>query len=112
MHVLAASVLPLATSWSDEATMYGNEKTDHLQIWEDSVHVRLDCTNPDLALLAAVAAAAGDANCCLVLRETGRIISPQLDGVADALRASAASKFVNNPRAYLESAGRIGREDG
>ncbi|MES2325128.1 MAG: hypothetical protein V4633_22970 [Pseudomonadota bacterium] len=107
MHTLAKSVLPLAQSWSYEATMYGNTKTDDIQIWEDSVNVRLDCRNLNVALLAAVVFAASEQNCCLVLCEKGRIISPVLDLVLDAVYASSASRFVKNARAFLESNERI-----
>ncbi|NHZ97927.1 hypothetical protein [Massilia sp. CCM 8734] len=107
LQMLANSLLPRAPSWSDAATMYGDEKTDHIQIWDDSVHVRLDCRNVNAALLAAVVAAARDAHCCIVLCEGGRILSPVLECVSDALQASAASRFVLNPRQFLASADRL-----
>jgi hypothetical protein len=107
MKKLAESVLPLAKSWSDEATMYGNTKTDDIQIWEDSVDVRLDCSKLNLKLLEAVVSAAREWNCCLVLCEGGRIVSPALDLLLDAVNASSAMKFVKNPKAFLESNERI-----
>jgi hypothetical protein len=71
MKKLAESVLPLAKSWSEEATMFGDSKRDDIQIWEDSVDVRLDCSNLDLTLLDAIVSTARKWNCCLVLCEGG-----------------------------------------
>jgi len=107
MKELAERLLPLAESWSDEATMYGNTKTDDIQIWEDSVDVRLDCSNLNLTLLDAIVSAAREWNCCLVLCEGGRIVSPNLQLLIDAVNASSAMKFVKNPKAFLESNERI-----
>ncbi|MFB9244591.1 hypothetical protein IV454_12690 [Massilia antarctica] len=107
MHGMAKSMLPVATSWSDEATMYGNSTADDIQIWEDSVNVRLDCRNLNVALLTAVLDASCAANCCLVLLEGGRIIAPVPQLVTDALHASAAARFVDNPRRFLQSTGRM-----
>lgn len=45
IHALAKRVLPVADSWSTEATMYGNSKKEDIQVWDDSVDVRLDCSN-------------------------------------------------------------------
>ncbi|MDM5180818.1 hypothetical protein PO883_26915 [Massilia sp. DJPM01] len=105
MQVVAASVLPVATSWCDEAAMYGNSETDDIEIWEDSVRVRLDCGNLNFALLAAVLNAVRAANCCVVLCAGGRIISPVLQLVTDALHASAATRFVNDPGGFVDARG-------
>ena len=107
MHALAKSMLPITKSWSDEATMFGNSKTDDIQIWKDSVNVRLDCSNLNVALLEAVVAVASESNCCLVLSEGGRIIPPVLHLVLDAANASPASRFVKNPTGFIVSNDRI-----
>lgn len=103
MRAMARSILPDAESWSDEATMYGDSTTDDIQIWDDSVDVRLNCGNLNLSLLNAVVAAARASNCCLALSEGGRTMSPEPQLLVSAIHASAAYKFVQNPRAFLES---------
>jgi len=107
IHALAKIVLPVADSWSIEATMYGHSDTDDIQVWDDSVDVRLDCSNPNVKLLESIVAVADHCGCCLVLCEGGRVIAPVSEQVIDALTASSASRFVNNPNAFLASVDRI-----
>ncbi len=107
VHTLAQRLLPQAASWSSDAIMYGHSRTDDIQIWEDSVDVRLDCANLDIDLLKEVVNAASDANCCLVLAEGGKVIAPTLDQVIDALSKSSASRFVKDPKGFLLSQDRI-----
>ena len=107
IHALAMSVLPVADSWSNEATMYGNSKTDEIQVWDDSVDVRLDCSNLNIRLLEGIVTIAEDCGCCIVLCEGGRVIAPILEQVIDALKTSSAARFVKNPKAFLASSDRI-----
>ena len=107
IHALAKSVLPLADSWSTEATMYGHSKTDDIQVWDDSVDVRLDCSNLNIRLLENIVTIANNCGCCIVLCEGGRVIAPVLEKVKDALKASSASRFVKDPNAFLASSDRI-----
>ena len=106
VHDMAKSVLPLTASWCEDATIYGDTKTDDIQIWEDNVIVRLNCGDLNLALLETIVAAARTNGCCLVLNEAGRIISPEYQLVLDALHASSAARFVKDPRTFLASIGR------
>lgn len=107
IHALAKSVLPVADSWSAEATMYGNSKTDDIQVWDDSVDVRLDCSNLNIRLLESIVAIADDCGYCIVLCEGGRVIAPIVEQVTEALKASSASRFVKDPNAFLASSDRI-----
>lgn len=107
IHSFAKSVLPIADSWSPEATMYGNSKTDDIQIWGDSVDVRLDCSNLNIRLLESLLVIANDCGCCIVLCDGGRVIPPVFEQVIDALKASSACRFVKDPKAFLASIDRI-----
>lgn len=107
IHALARRVLPVADSWSTEATMYGDSKTDDIQVWGDSVDVRMDCSNLNVKLLESIVAVADDCGCCIVLCEGGRVIAPVSEQVIDALKASSASRFVKDPNAFLASNDRI-----
>jgi hypothetical protein len=109
IHTFAKSVLPVADSWSTEATMYGHSKTDEIQVWDNSVNVRLDCSNLNVRLLESIVTIADDCGCCIVLCEGGRVIAPVLEQVTDALKASSASRFVKDPYAFLVSNDRIFR---
>jgi hypothetical protein len=106
-HALARSVLPVADSWSTEATMYGHSKRDDIQVWDDSVDVRLDCSNLNVKLLESIVAIADDCGCYIVLCESGRVIAPVSEQVIDALKASSAARFVKDPNAFLVSSDRI-----
>jgi hypothetical protein len=107
IHALVKRLLPVAESWSDEAFMYGNSKIDDIQIWEDSVYVRLNCSSLNVELLENIVAIANDLNYCIVLSEGGRVIAPMMQLMIDAINASSASKFIKNPKAFLESTDRI-----
>lgn len=107
IHSFAKSALPIADSWSTDATMYGNSKTDDIKIWNDSVDVRLDCSNLNISLLESLLAIADECGCCIVLCEGGRVIPPVFEQVFDALKASSACRFVKDPRAFLASSDRI-----
>ncbi len=107
VHKAIEQLLPKGAPWSDDATMYGDSKTDDIQVWDDTVGVRLDCRKFRVELLEAVLNVAKDFGCVLALKEGGRVIAPEMPLVLGALRESSAVRFIRDPAGYLEGCSRI-----
>jgi hypothetical protein len=97
-----AGLLPVCESWSEEAVMYGNSEGDHIQIWDNTVDVALDARNLSAPLLVAITDAARAQDCKLVLKDGGKVISPNLDEVVAGLNASSAMRFLRDPAGFLK----------
>ena len=94
-------LLPRCVSWSDEATMYGDLQGSDIQVWGDSVAVRLDCRDFNAALFEGVLELARQFDCMLALKDGGTIIAPHRQAVLAAIMQSPAVRFLSDPAAYL-----------
>lgn len=96
------SFLPQCKSWSEEALMYGDSKNDLIEIWHDTVDVSLDARSLNKALLLAIIDVAQAQNYKIVLKDGGKVISPNLEEVVAGLNSSSAMKFLRDPAGFFK----------
>ena len=99
-------LLPEAKSWDAKLRMWGDAKTDDIQIWFDddrveSVQFRLNAHGTSPALVEGICAIARDLGCVLASQE-GAIIQPTSEALSRMLSQSPATKFVRDPQGYLK----------
>jgi hypothetical protein len=115
LFVRLQALLPEKKSWSQSLRIWGDEKTDDIQVWMDDkliegVQFRLDVSHLSLALVGGICAVARHFNCVLATRD-GAIIQPNRETVIRMILASPAMRFVRDPQRYLEEAVRLDESD-
>jgi len=119
---LAASVifervgmlLPEKQSWSPDLRIWGDEKTDDVQIGVraaqiEDVQFRLNVADLRMPLVAGICLLARDLRCVLATRG-GAILQPNSESVVRAIMQSDAARYVRNPERYLHEAVQWGPE--
>lgn len=97
------TMLPPIRSWSEEAKMFGDGEDGgaKIEIWKDDIQCKLDLRVFSEELLVAIVDEAADAECMLVLQETGEVIEPDLPLVLDKILESNAYAFCTGPTEFL-----------
>lgn len=108
------TLLPEKKSWSASLRIWGDEKTDDIQVGFDGhaiedVQFRLNVADLCLPLVGGICALARDFDCSLATRD-GAIIQPNREAVVRAIMQSRAMQFVRDPQRFLEEAIRLDRE--
>ena len=108
------SLLPEKKSWSASLRIWGDEKTDDIQVGLDGeiiedVRFRLNVANLCLSLVGGICSLAHDLDCRLVAVDGG-IIKPSHEAVVRAVMQSRAMQFVQDPEGFLKEALRLDRE--
>lgn len=103
-----SALLPEAQSWNSDLRIWGNEKSDDVQVWFEGsavqfVQFRLDVSNLSLRLVGGICELARRFGCLLAARD-GAIIQPRIVSVVRMVLRSPAMKFVQDPDAYLAEA--------
>lgn len=103
-----AMLLPEKQSWASDLRIWGDEKTDDVQIGfrgttiEDA-QFRINVAELSLPLVGGICALARAFDCVLATRN-GAIIPPYSETLVRAIRQSDAARFVSNPEDYLREA--------
>ena len=108
MFSRVGSILPEKPSWSADLRIWGDEKTDDVQICVSGmtikeVQVRLNVADLSLLLVGAICALAREFDCVLATR-SGEIIRPYSEPLVRTITLSDAARFVNDPARYLAAA--------
>lgn len=108
------ALLPEKKSWSDTLRIWGDEKTDDVQVGLDGqmiedVRFRINVANLSLSLVGGICALARDFDCRLAAAD-GAIIQPNHEAVVRAVMQSRAMRFVRDPEGFLKEALRLDRE--
>ena len=108
LFIQLEEMLPEKQSWSPRLRIWGDEKSDDVQVhFEGSaiedVQFRLDVSNLSLVLVSQICAAARRLDCVLATRE-GAIVQPSTEAIVRSVLQSAAMRFVKDPEAYLREA--------
>jgi hypothetical protein len=103
-----STLLPEAQSWNSSLRIWGNEKSNDIQVWFQNsavefVQFRLDASTLSLRLVGGICELARRFGCLLVARD-GAIIQPRIEPVVKAVLRSPAMKFVQDPDTYLAEA--------
>lgn len=101
-------LLPESQSWNSSLRIWGNEKSDDVQVWFEGsavefVQFRLDVSNLSFRFVGGICELARQFGCLLAARD-GAIIQPRVEPVVKAVLRSPAMKFVQDPDAYLAEA--------
>ncbi len=106
-EVLSA-VLSKGKSWSENLSLWGNEKTNDIQVWHednkiDCITVRLDLRENISSILVKVVNATIDLDCMLFIPNQKVIIEPNLTVLEEVAIKSSAAKFVKDPKKFIEN---------
>lgn len=101
-------LLPEKRPWSDELRIWGDEKADDITVFLDGqriegIQFRLEVSNLSIALIGGICALAREFGWLFASRR-GEVIQPTPEAILRAVTQSPASKFVRDPRGYLEQA--------
>jgi hypothetical protein len=99
------SMMPEKTSWSPSLRIWGDEKTDDVQVFLgelgiEGVQFRLNVANLSMPLVAQICSLAQDTACVLVTRE-GAIVRPNGTSLIRAIMRSNAAQYVRDPERYI-----------
>ena len=98
-----AGVLPLGESWSSDATMFGEEEGDRIEVWSDDVDCAIDLRSFLVVRLQSIVQIARALDCKLVLHGSGEVLDPVLELVLQKIQSSRAYAFCVNPANFLRS---------
>lgn len=101
-------MLPEDQSWTSEMRIWGDEKTDDVQIAFQGtaieyIQFRLDVSNLSLPLIGSICALAREFSCVFATM-SGGIIRPRSAALIRAIAQSEAARFVSDPEGYLREA--------
>lgn len=103
-----ATILPEKPSWNPNLRIWGDEKTDDVQICVsgitiEEVQFRLNVADLSLSLVGAICALARDFDSVFATR-SGGIVRPYSEALVRTIMLSDAARFVNDPERYLAEA--------
>ncbi|MGY5800702.1 hypothetical protein ACXHMN_05145 [Rhizobium sp. LEGMi12c] len=101
-------LLPEKQSWYPDLRIWGDEKTDDVQIGVreaqiEGVQFRLNVADLRMPLVGDICLLARDFECVLATRG-GAILRPYSESVVRAIMQSDAACYVRNPEGYLREA--------
>lgn len=108
------ALLPEKKSWSASLRIWGDEKTDDIQVGFDGlaiedVQFRLNVGDLCLPLIGGICDLARHFDCILASRD-GAIIQPSREAVVRTIMQSRAMQFVRDPQRFLKEAIRLDQE--
>lgn len=109
------ALLPEKEPWSSDLRIWGDENTNDVQVWfeEQSVECfqfRIDVSDLPISLVGGICALARKLDCLLATRD-GAIVQPNSEAVIRCILNSSAAHYVNDPRAFLERAIRLDKDE-
>ncbi|WP_339527254.1 hypothetical protein [Pseudomonas sp. EA_35y_Pfl2_R111] len=97
-----SQLLPARSSWSSDASMYGESDGDSIEIWEDDIDCAIDVRNINAQFIKSILEIALKMDCLLVIHDSGKLIEPNITRLALALEDSNAAKFLSDPVSFLK----------
>lgn len=98
-----SEILPQIESWSSEALMFGEERGNKVEIWNNDVYCRIDARSPDPNLLRLIADLAAEFKCVVVLKEGGRVVPGDVESLNIAFLESKAVNFCLDPAGFIKA---------
>lgn len=110
------SILPEAQSWSDKARMFGNDRTNEIEVWYadgkvDCISFSWDVSHSDLEVLNQIVSLARRLGASIVTNQA-RVINADMETVLKDVMQSNAYRFCKDPRAFLSELSRKGGRGG
>lgn len=106
LEEILGSALSKGKSWHSELTTWGSEQTDDIQLFRskgrvDSITVRFDLRQPNMALFQQVVQIAQQLRLAIVTLETMTIVPLDVLRLLRAAAESRAAHFVLDPASFL-----------
>jgi hypothetical protein len=104
---ILGSFLPKYISWNKNASTWGSEDSDLIEIFFENnalveIWVRIDARKLNISILERVSHFAKLCDCILFLGESRKLIEPDPLSLNYDIKRSDAYKFVMNPRGFLD----------
>ena len=101
------SFLPKYTSWNKDASTWGDENSDLIEIFFENnvpveIFVRIDVRKLDINLLGKVSHFAKFCHCMLFLGDSEKLIEPDPLSLNYEIERSKAYKYVTDPNDFLD----------
>ncbi len=101
-----SKILPASKSWSDALLFWGDEKENDIQVGLENdvvldIQVRIALNTDFKPLIIKLIEAANELDCVLFFPELHLISNATETELIESILRSSASRFVNNPREYL-----------
>jgi len=92
-----AALLPARKSWAPEGLMFGDERSDSIELWDDSFFIRLDMRRFNAALARSIVGLAAADGLMLGMVETGHLLPASYPMLLRQIVQSRALKFARDP---------------
>jgi hypothetical protein len=96
-------LLPASRSWDESASMFADANGNSIEIWPDDINCALSLSNLNFDLLSKIVSIARQMKCVIVLKESGKIVTPDLAVIADEVVNSSAKNLLDNPSRLIRS---------
>ncbi|GFE78445.1 hypothetical protein GCM10011487_04450 [Steroidobacter agaridevorans] len=106
LEEILGRALSKGKSWHSELTIWGSEQTDDIQLFRskgrvDSILVRFDLRQPNMALFQQVIRIAQELRLAIVTLETMTVVPRDVLQLLRAAAESRAAHFVLDPASFL-----------
>ncbi len=99
-------ILPKGESWSEDLTVWGNEESHDIHVWQEddeifSIGFRLDLSVKINELMLTLVSVAIKLNCVFFIPGQYIIFQPNVFQLKKYILNSNAAKFIKDPEAFL-----------
>jgi len=99
-------ILPRGKAWTDAYILWGDYEGDDIQLWRENAKtidlvIRFDLRKPNKELLNGALEIARGSNLAILDLANRRVLPAKTEAIVEAIRKSEASKFVEDPHAFL-----------
>lgn len=106
LEELLSGALTQGKSWYSDVLVWGNERTDSIQLSRRkgkvrSIVVRFDLRQPNMTLFQHVIYMAHELRLAIVMLETESVVPPDVEQLLRAAAESKATHFVLDPESFL-----------
>ncbi|MFN3769324.1 MAG: hypothetical protein ACK4TD_13210 [Ectopseudomonas guguanensis] len=106
LDAIFSSILPKANSWSENLSLWGNDKVHDISVWHEegkifSIGFRIDLRENITSVTSALCKAATTLNCVLFIPGQKAILNPNIFELKQHILKSNAAKFVSDPEVFL-----------
>ena len=106
-----SAIMPQTKSWTEDALMFGDDKSSDFEIWYeddevDAIHFRWDIREPDLEVLNQIIVLAKRLGAYIVSGDRATVVEPDFLAVLQDIKKSNAYRFCKDPESFLSELGR------
>jgi len=103
--------MPQTTSWTENALMFGDDKTSNFEVWYkddevDAIDFRWGLCEPDLEVLDQIIVLAKRLGAYIVLGDRAAVVEPDFLAVLQDIKKSNAYRFCKDSESFLSELSR------